>query len=128
MNHQVIVVHYHEVWLKGRNRRYFLRTLHRSLRLALQGLPIIRIDPLGDRMMVWLGAEAPLNEVSARIKLVLGIAFYAVAQPVEPTIEALCNAAWKEMESQEFSSFAVRAKRSDKSFPHSSVESEAIIG
>jgi tRNA uracil 4-sulfurtransferase len=128
MNDPVIVVHYHEVWLKGRNRRFFLRQLQSSLRLALQGLPVRRIEPLGDRMIVWLEDGAAVNEVAARLGRVLGIAFYAVAQPVEPRIEGLCAAAWKEVEPQQFSSFAIRTKRSDKSFPHSSTQTESAIG
>lgn len=128
MNNSVIVVHYHEVWLKGRNRRFFLRELLTSLRLALGGLPVKRVEPLGDRMIVWLGDDAPLPEVVARISRVLGIAFFAVAQLVPRSMEALCKFAWEEIEPQQFSNFAVRVKRSDKSFPQSSVETEAAIG
>ena len=128
MSHSVVVVHYHEVWLKGRNRRFFLRMLQSSLRVALQGLPAKRIEPLGDRMIVWLGDGAALREVAARIERVLGIAFFAAAQPVERNMEALCEAAWKELEQQQFSSFAVRVKRSDKSFPQTSLEAESAIG
>src|SRR5277367_2962987 len=128
MNNPVIVVHYHEVWLKGRNRRFFLRELLTSLRLALQGLPVKRVEPLGDRMIVWLGDGAPLQEVIMRIKRVLGIAFYAVAQPAARNMEALCEAAWRQVEAQTFSNFAMRVKRSDKTFPQSSVETEATIG
>jgi tRNA uracil 4-sulfurtransferase len=128
MNNSVIVVHYHEVWLKGRNRRFFLRELLTSLRLALGGLPVKRVEPLGDRMIVWLGEDAPLQEVVARISRVLGVAFFAVARPVPRSMDALCEFAWKEIEPQQFSDFAVRVKRSDKSFPQSSVETEAVIG
>jgi thiamine biosynthesis protein ThiI len=72
MSHSVVVVHYHEVWLKGRNRRFFLRMLQSSLRVALQGFPAKRIEPLGDRMIVWLGDGAALREVAARIERVSG--------------------------------------------------------
>lgn len=128
MSTSVIVVHYHEVWLKGRNRRFFLRMLQSSLRLALQGLPVRRVEPLGDRMIVWLDENAVIQEIAARINRVFGIAFYAVAHPVEPTVQSLCAAAWKEIEPQQFSSFCVRVKRSDKSFSQSSSETESIIG
>jgi tRNA uracil 4-sulfurtransferase len=128
MGNSVIVVHYHEVWLKGRNRRFFLRKLQTSLQIALQGLPIRQVEPLGDRMIVWLEDETVIEKAAARIDRVLGIAFYAIAQPAERTIEGLAGAAWKEIENLQFSSFAVRVKRSDKSFPNSSVETEAAIG
>ena len=40
MSNPIIVVHYHELWLKGRNRRFFLRKLSTALRLSLQGIPV----------------------------------------------------------------------------------------
>jgi thiamine biosynthesis protein ThiI len=128
MKKSVIVVHYHEVWLKGRNRRFFLRKLLASLRTALQGIPVARIEPLGDRMIVWLREDAEIETAIARVQRVFGIAFFAVARPVERDIEQICNAAWQAMEPLPFSNFAVRVKRSDKSFPQSSVEAEAAVG
>ena len=128
MSNPVIVVHYHELWLKGRNRRFFLGKLFTALRQALQGVPVRRIEQPGDRFIVRLGDGASLEEVTARINRVLGIAFYAVAKPVERDMDALCRAAWEEVEPLQFSSFAVRAKRSDKSFPHTSMEIDATLG
>ncbi len=128
MSNPIIVVHYHELWLKGRNRRFFLRKLCTALRVSLQGIPIERVEQPGDRIIVWLGEGASLAEASARVERVLGIAFYAIARPVERSMEALCQAAWEEIEPLQFADFAVRTKRSDKSFPHTSIEIEAAIG
>ena len=49
MSNPVIVVHYHELWLKGGNRRFFLGKLHTALRQSLQGIPVERIEQPGDR-------------------------------------------------------------------------------
>jgi thiamine biosynthesis protein ThiI len=128
MSTPVIVVHYHELWLKGRNRRFFLGKLFTALRQSLQGIPVQRIEQPGDRFLVRLGEAAPLEEAIARVERVLGVAYYAVARPVERSMEAVCRAAWEEIEPLCFSSFAVRVKRSDKTFPHPSMEMEAVIG
>jgi tRNA uracil 4-sulfurtransferase len=128
MSNPIIVVHYHELWLKGRNRRFFLRKLCTALRVSLQGIPIERVEQPGDRIIVWLREGASLEEAAARVERVLGIAFYAIARPVERSMEALCRAAWEEVEPLQFADFAVRAKRSDKSFPQTSIEIEAVIG
>jgi thiamine biosynthesis protein ThiI len=128
MNNPVIVVHYHELWLKGRNRQFFLGKLFTALRKALEGIPVRRIEQPGDRFIVRLGDGASLEEATSRVSRVLGIAFYAVAKPVERSIEALCRASWDEVEPLQFANFAVRAKRSDKSFPHTSMEIDAAIG
>jgi thiamine biosynthesis protein ThiI len=128
MSTPVIVVHYHELWLKGRNRKFFLGKLFTALRQGLQGMPIERIEQPGDRFLVRLRAGASLEEAVARVEAVLGVAYYAVAQPVERNMEALCQAAWREIESLCFSTFAVRVKRSDKSFPHGTIETESTVG
>jgi len=128
MSSPVIVVHYHELWLKGRNRRFFLGKLFTALRRALEGIPVRRIEQPGDRFIVRLGETASLADAMERVNRVLGIAFYAVARPVERNMEALCRAAWEEVEPLQFATFAVRAKRSDKSFPHTSMEIDSVVG
>jgi tRNA uracil 4-sulfurtransferase len=128
MNTPVIVVHYHELWLKGRNRRFFLGKLFTALRQSLQGIPVERIEQPGDRLLVRLGEGTPLEEAIRRVERVLGIANYAVARPVERDMEALCRAAWEEVEPLKFGTFAVRAKRSDKLFPQRTSEIENVVG
>lgn len=128
----VIVVHYHELWLKGGNRRFFLSKLHMALKRALEGLPVERILRPGDRMLIEFGEGAPLENAVARIERVFGVAYYAVARRVaregEEVLGALGQAAWEEIRTQDFSTFAVRAKRSDKSFPHRVCDIEAAVG
>ena len=60
----VIVVHYHELWLKGGNRRFFLSKLHMALNRALEGLPVERILRPGDRLLIEFGEGAPVEERS----------------------------------------------------------------
>src|SRR5580704_12154444 len=112
MTAPVIVVHYHELWLKGRNRRFFLGKLFTALRQGLEGIPVARIEQPGDRFLVRLGSGADVREAISRVERVLGVAYYAVARPVERSIEALCQASWDEVEPLRFANFAVRAKRS----------------
>jgi thiamine biosynthesis protein ThiI len=128
MHAPVIVAHYHELWLKGRNRWYFLRKLALALRTALDGIPVVRIQQPGDRFVVYLGAGASVEEAVERIKRVFGIAYFAVAHTVDQDLDAICAAAWREIEPLEFSTFAVRAKRSYKKFPHRAMEIEAAVG
>jgi thiamine biosynthesis protein ThiI len=128
MSAPVIVVHYHELWLKGRNRRFFLGKLFTALRRALAGIPVERIEQPGDRFLVRLSAGASLDEAVERVRRVFGIAYYAVARPVERDMDELCRAAWEEIAPLQFSNFAVRARRSDKTFPHSTMQIESVVG
>jgi tRNA uracil 4-sulfurtransferase len=132
MSKPVIVVHYHELWLKGGNRRFFLSKLHLALKRALEGLPVERILRPGDRLLLEFSEGAPVEEAVARIARVFGVAYYAVACPVlrggGDDLAALGRAAWEEVRKEKFSTFAVRAKRADKSFPHNVSEIEAWVG
>jgi len=128
VNKPVIVVHYHELWLKGRNRRFFVGKLFKALRQSLEGLSVQRIEQPGDRLLIRLGADQSLEQAIGRVQHVLGIAYYAVARPVERNLGALCEVAWEEIGPLQFKTFAVRAKRSDKSFPHGTIEIETVVG
>jgi thiamine biosynthesis protein ThiI len=128
MSAPVIVVHYHEVWLKGGNRRFFLGKLHGALRRALGEVAVDRIEQPGDRFVIRFGPGASLEQALERVQHVFGIAYYAVGRPVERDMNALCRAAWAEIEPLRFATFAVRARRSDKSFPHSTMQIESAVG
>lgn len=128
MSTPVIVVHYHELWLKGGNRRFFLGKLFTALRQALEGLPTERIEQPGDRFLVIVRDAASLPDAIERVRHVLGVAYYAIARPTERDLDAICRAAWTEIEPLSFASFAVRVKRSDKTFPHTTMQIESAVG
>lgn len=128
MSNPVIVVHYHELWLKGRNRRFFVGKLHTALRRGLEGIPVENIFKPGDRFLVKLAEGAPVGEAIGRVERVLGVANYALARQVERDLDAICAAAWEEIAPLRFGNFAVRAHRSDKTFPHTTLEIESHVG
>lgn len=128
MSNPAIVIHYHELWLKGANRRFFLGKLSSALRQSLAGVDVARIEQPGDRFIVRLRDGGQVEAAVERIKRVLGIAYFAVARPAERDMEDICSAAWTEVGPLPFATFAVRARRSDKSFPHRTMEIEANVG
>lgn len=128
MSTPVIVIHYHELWLKGGNRRFFLGKLFTALRNSLEGIPIERIEQPGDRFLIRLRDAGSLPAAIERVRHVFGVAYYAIAHPVERDLEAICRAAWTEIEPLSFATFAVRAKRSDKTFPPTTMQIDAAVG
>jgi thiamine biosynthesis protein ThiI len=132
MPNSVIVVHYHELWLKGRNRNFFLGKFLLALKRALGEFPGVRMRQPGDRVVIEFGEGVSLDKVIEKLQRVLGIAYFGVARCIqrgsENDLGALCEAAWEEVEPLQFGNFAVRAKRSDKSFPHPVDEIEKAVG
>ncbi len=139
MSKQHIVVHYHELWLKGGNRHFFLGRLITALRQSLEGLGVAKMHCPGDRILLELREGAPVEPVLAQLERVLGVAYFAVAREIrrdsargdgvhEREMAALCAAAWDEVASIPFRTFAVRARRSDKTFPLHSMALEMAVG
>ena len=129
-----IVVHYHELWLKGGNRDFFLHKLREALRRALEGIAIAGISRPADRLLIELGDPTELEPALERLARVSGISHLGVARLVDrsgnPTdpLTSIRAAAWDEVRSEQFSTFAVRARRSDKTFPLKALEIEREVG
>jgi thiamine biosynthesis protein ThiI len=156
---QHIVVHYHELWLKGGNRHFFVGRLITAVRQSLEGLGLAKLQCPGDRIVIELEEGAPIEPVIARLERVFGVAYFAVAREIPRkdmravsadaqgadsdsavlnddakkaeqarALAAISAAAWEEIEPLKFSTFAVRAKRSDKTFPLRSMDLEVAVG
>src|SRR6266481_4189173 len=129
-----IVVHYHELWLKRGNRRFFLHKLREALRRALDGIAISRISRPSDRLIIEIADAANVNEALQRLTRVSGISHLAVARVLRhPTLQddpldTIRAAAWEEVRNEQFATFAVRARRSDKSFPLNAMAVEREVG
>jgi thiamine biosynthesis protein ThiI len=136
-----IVVHYHELWLKLGNRLFFLHQLRRAMIRALEGIRVVRITQPGDRYLIELEEAAQTELALQRLQQVFGISSLAIARRVEWSHRALDQGttgqdvlhqigetAWEEIRTEKFATFAVRAKRSDKRFPHSGMFLEREVG
>jgi thiamine biosynthesis protein ThiI len=129
-----IVVHYHELWLKRGNRSFFLHKLREALRRALDGIDVIRISRPADRLIIEIADAARGEEALQRLTRVSGISHLAIARVLrrpelgaDPLV-ALREAAWEEIRSEQFATFAVRARRSDKGFPLNAMAIEREVG
>jgi tRNA uracil 4-sulfurtransferase len=130
-----ILVHYHELWLKQGNRKFFLHKLREAMRRALEGLAFKRITQPSDRFVIELEDAAQTKEALERLARVSGIASLGVARVIDwraesssDAVKMICSAAWEEIRGEPFSTFAVRAKRSDKRFPLNVMELEREVG
>jgi len=116
-----------EASLKGRNRRHFLDQLRRNLKAALRGLDARVLDG-GSVLRIAVPGETEAGEVAARLDRVFGFAKASVCLACEREPEAIADVALTAFERIRPSTFAVRARRRDKSFPLTSQELERAVG
>jgi len=123
-----VVVHYHEIALKRGNRPAFVNQLVDNIGRALRGTGVKRIRALAGRIVVNLTPHADWPEIRRRLQRVFGIANFALSWRAERDIDAIAATVLDAIEGRQFSSFAVRAKRADKSFHIPSPEIGRLVG
>ena len=123
-----IVVHYHEISLKGGNRPLFLRRLGRNLLAATAGCGVRGVRRLPGRLVLDLDPEADLPEVRERIGSVFGIAYFAPALSIPPEWPAVQAAVLQLLDGRTFESFRITARRTFKVFPMPSDEINRELG
>jgi thiamine biosynthesis protein ThiI len=123
-----LIVRYHEIALKGRNRPFFVERLADNLRRVLSDFPGVTVQPVSSRISVQLPDEAPWETVRDRVETVFGVANFSRAGEVPADLEALKRAAVEGLQGARFGSFRVTTRRSDKSFPRNSGEIDREVG
>ncbi len=129
-----VVVHYDEIALKGKKRKFFEERLVANLNDSLKndGIPMrarkswgrIFIEPLEDDVNT-SSHEAHLRD---RLRLIPGISNFGFALSVPKDHEALLSTAPTLAERAAGGTFRVTARRTDKSFPKRSQEIEREYG
>jgi len=128
-----VIVHYHELALKGHNRDYFEQCLIRNIRTSLKDTRIRRVENLHSRIRIWLPPEANREVVRDRLKRVCGIANFSLGRVIplqlsNPDLEALATAAIEEIDARSFSTFRITARRADKRLTLTSMDIEKALG
>lgn len=121
----LLVVHYSEVALKGKNRPEFLRVLRHNMARALAGLQP-RISLKDGRFLVQ--AEGPVTEAEERLSRVFGVAWLAPVSVVPRDLATIQEEVLRQAKLIPRSSFRISPRRSDKTFPFSSSELAARLG
>jgi thiamine biosynthesis protein ThiI len=124
----VLVVHYHEISLKGGNRPLFLRRLADNLQQATAGRGVRAIRRLPGRLVLDLAPGADAAFLQARVAVVFGVANFASGLAVPPQLEAVKEAMLALLAGRSFETFRITARRTFKVFPMTSEEVNRELG
>lgn len=123
---KVIIVRVCEIFLKGKNRFYFVNLLEENIKKALDGIKYDLVK-LQMRYLVENFDEDKYDLIMSKLLKVCGIHTMSVAYCVESDVDKIAEAAIAECEDMK-GSFKVETNRADKMFPLHSVELSAEIG
>ena len=121
-----VLLKFGELALKGRNRPLFVNALERNLRRLTDDLGPLDVRHRGGVMLVT--SRASEDELVERCLALPGVSVVQPAVRCERDAAAGADAAVELLRGRPGRTFAVRARRRDKSFPLRSVELARVIG
>jgi thiamine biosynthesis protein ThiI len=124
----LVLVHYHEIALKARNRPLFVNRLVHNLRRATADLPVRRIRKLTGRILLELADEGSAGPVVDRIRQVFGVANCSPAYRSALSLDALQETVEHALTGRSFETFRVTARRAFKAFPLTSQQLNEALG
>jgi len=129
---RIILVHYHEIGLKGHNRATFEKRLQKNLEVLLGTYPVVTIHRIAGRLVVFLkeGTDHAMAVACAdAIVGVPGVARVSCGFKGERSMGALGAMACAALaEAGPFESFKVAARRNHTDFPIDSMQMNRDVG
>ena len=129
MFERAILVHYHEIGLKGRNRARFENILKRNLQTAVAGMTERPVSRIASRLLIPLSDTSRREEVIEAAAGQPGVAYVADAYVTAREMRDMKRAATLVLqEAGEWETFRVEARRSNTDFPVSSTDINVEVG
>ncbi|HHF56030.1 MAG TPA: tRNA 4-thiouridine(8) synthase ThiI [Thermoplasmatales archaeon] len=123
----MILIHYGEIGIKGKNRAVFENCLVRNIRRALKG-EVVKIRREYGRILVEEKKDANLNFIRERLSKIPGIENFSFVTIASPDIEDIKEKAFHIAKKASFSTFRIAARRASKNFPYTSMKVNEIVG
>lgn len=128
---EAVAIHTDEIALKGKNRSFFEKKLVEDIERKLNGLLSFTIASKKGTVTLIPTAElddASRTAVVEALRRVFGIAYFITGRTVEPTMEAINDAAIALMRPHAGSTFRATARRRNKAFPLESMDIAKEVG
>jgi len=123
-----ILIHYHEISLKGDNRSWFEKVFKQNVRKQIKPLPFSSVETNAARVFIFGVDASRWNEYASELKNVMGLMNAHLMHRVEPEMDAMKSTAAELIATKEFETFRVSTKRQYKNFPFTSQEVNREIG
>jgi tRNA uracil 4-sulfurtransferase len=125
---KTVLIHYHEISLKGNNRGWFENRLFEHVQALLRDLPHAGVRRVAGRMQVSLSPESPEDEIRRRLSRTFGVANFAIAWEIPAALDSMQAALQELIPNCRFQSFKIDTRRGTKDFPLNSRQVNETLG
>ena len=123
---KLILIKYGELTTKKDNRKTFIKTLENNIKNKLIDFSI-EIKSSMSRMYITYN-ELDESKIIKKLQQIFGIHSIVICDKVNTNEDDIKNKVLEILKNKQFKTFKVSTKRSDKTFPHTSMEFNNIIG
>ena len=123
---KLILIKYGELTTKKDNRKTFIKTLENNIKNKLLDFSI-EIKSSMSRMYITYN-ELDESKIIKKLQQIFGIHSIVICDKVNTNEDDIKNKVLEILKNKQFKTFKVSTKRSDKTFPHTSMEFNNIIG
>ncbi|HET7291931.1 MAG TPA: tRNA uracil 4-sulfurtransferase ThiI [Vicinamibacteria bacterium] len=124
----IVLVRFHEIALKGRNRPFFVEKLLVHLRRATADLGTLKVRSYAGRVEIEADDDVSWPALRERIERSFGVANFSRVHEAPRDLEGLRARVLERVAADRFASFRITTRRSDKAFPHRSAEIDRDLG
>jgi len=121
MQAQVILVHYGELWLRGKNKQRYINQLKANLKSLLEG-EAYSIEEEHDRIILRPSNETSANNILNKLGYLFGISSFNLAYEAEPNIDSITSVAKELLLSRGYKKIKILAHRSYKELSFNSLD------
>jgi len=126
---KIILIHYGEIALKGKNRYEFENRLVKNIFIALRGIEYDGILKKDSRIVIGLTDKSDIQEMKIRLKKVFGIEWLSIAYETEKDVEKIKGAVLDYLANNAVPApIKIEARRTDKKFKMNSMEISSVVG
>lgn len=122
-----VLIHYNEIALKGKNRKFFEDKLVDNIRISLKGLSK-EVKRTYGAVFAELKPKADIAEVKEKLQKIFGIAYFVITEECDADIKKIEKKTLQMLKDKKFKTFRIETKRSDKQFPLDSQEISIRLG
>jgi len=128
MGQYCILIHYHELGLKKKNRTWFEKIFQKNINTHLKSLPFQNINTYASRVFIFGIDYEKWNDYKKILKNIMGLKNAILMYKIDADLIQIENVAKMLIQDKTFDSFRISARRQDKQFEYTSKEMDRLIG
>ncbi len=121
LSNAIIIVHFGELWLRGKNRNSYIQALKRNITDKLAGEGFTLKDDY-DRLIITPGRRSSIDVIASKVSKVFGVSAYEVAYISKPTLRSIVSTSISLIRKEGLKKVKIIPHRSHKEFKFDSMD------